>query len=702
MIRTRFLAAVTAAALVLGMSVGGAGAAFAATPTIDPNHGAGTTCNSIGYTKPAELDNLEAGTDSATFDWGTLSWDGNDVSWTINEGWTVDICVKGGNVGPSQFFDQVDDDSYSHSHGISHLGYTASYTAPVATAAVSTTDPNCFRGTSFTIDPGASSNVTWGDPVISGGSVSITATATGGALFAEGLSGVSTDRTQRTFTADYLPALPDDDPACTLPAINVTAAMSPITCEPGSGSFTAGVLDPTDPNADKLLWTTTEGTVPSASSNSVAGPTTVTVTVRLADDYVGGDFAVNDSSGDGVVSIVEVDGVETALITWTFEFTAATDCPTLTGSTASSQCEEDAPYLEWSIDLTDAGNSISFPTSATLTLRSTTDPSLTYTFPAVTINGTGVTTGSALWPGAAVDGDGNGTAWPGWAFVGGEWVVDNSNFGWVRGADVELLIEINPSIEIPVSYPNATPDCANPPVVVPEITKVDECVVLGLDEFEKTATFTVTRAANLSYAYTVNGGDPIAIVFPDGEDTVTITVAPLDVVEVTATPADGFRLAEDYAPWEHTFFDSSFCNDVLPATTASAVITVPDCLGNPGTVQLINELGVIWTLNGQVVQGNMTHTVPTGTAVNLIASLEEPSDEFPGGFGWSDENQQTEWNAVMEIDPEAGGEECLLDEEELPTLAFTGANGLTSWLGVFAVLAMIVGMGFVVRRHQLS
>jgi len=85
-----------------------------------------------------------------------------------------------------------------------------------------------------------------------------------------------------------------------------------------------------------------------------------------------------------------------------------------------------------------------------------------------------------------------------------------------------------------------------------------------------------------------------------------------------------------------------------------------------------------------------------------VASLEGPSDEFPGGFGWNDEDQQTEWNAVMEVDPQSGGEECLLDEDELPTLAFTGANGLTTGLGIFAVIAMLVGMGFVARRHQVT
>lgn len=705
MLRTRILAAATAAVLMLGMSVGGAGAALAAPPAGVGGGPADSPCNQEpGFTDDGvngEKYNIGIEVDvdgTMSFAWGTLTWTEYQLVFTANPGWTVDLCVKGG----SQESNSIELDSGSVTidrvQSISHFMWAnPSFTAPVATAAVTTNPRNCFVGTSFTIDTGASSNVTWGEPVITGSTISITATATGGALFAAGLAGVSSDRTQRTFSTTYEEAGGDD---CVLPSIDVTAQMTPLNCEPGTGSFTAGLFDPSDPNADKLLWTTTEGAVPSASANTVNGPTTVTVTVRVADAYLG-DFALNDSSGLGTVSIITVGDTETALITWTFAFTAAEDCPSLAGSSASSQCEADAPYLEWSIDLSDAGGAVSLPTDATLTLRSATNPALTYVFPAVTLTSAGVTTGSALWPGAAVDGDGNGTAWPGWAFVGGEWVEDASNYGWVRGADVELLIEVNPSVVIPVSYPNATPDCANPPVVVPDVSNVDVCEGTGKDAVQ-IATFTVTRAANASYEYTVNGGDPIDVVFPDGEDTVTVSVSPLDVVVVTASPADGFRLSDDYEPWTHTFIGAAFCLDTFPTTTASAEIVAPDCLGNAGTIALTNGLGVIWTLNGEVVAGNTTHTIPTGTAVDLRASLEGPSDEYPGGFGWNDPEQQTEWSAVMEVDPESGGEECLLDEDELPTLAFTGANGLTTGLGLFAVIAMIVGMGFVIRRHQIT
>lgn len=476
---------------------------------------------------------------------------------------------------------------------------------------------------------------------------------------------------------------PNCDPP-TLPTINVTASFTDLACDDVDGSFSVG-LSAGEQNGDKLAWSTSASGDPALPGTvSIGDEGVVTVTVDVLDEFAA-QYGLNDESGLGTVN------QQTGAITFTFDFSEPTDCPTLEGSTASSQCEQDAPYLEWSILLTDAGESIAFPTNATLTLRSKTDPSKFYEFPAFALSGTGTTGGSALWPGAAVDDDGNGTAWPGWAFVDGEWVVDDSNFGWVRGDDVELLIEVNPSIAVDVSYPNATPDCANPPVTVPEVTYVDVCLP-GERAFIQTATFTVAAAPNLSYRYQVGDGEPTDIEFPDGESEVTIAVAPLDVVTVTVIPDEGFRVPEGDETWTHTFIGAAFCLGTFPTTTAEVDFVMPDCLGNPGRVLLTDGGGVIWTLNGQVVAGNSSYAFPSGTAITVSAALQGPSEEYPGGFGWNDEDQQTAWSETLVAD-----EVC-----ELDTLAFTGAGQFTGWLGVIAVLLTVAGMGFVARRHRVE
>ncbi len=70
-------------------------------------------------------------------------------------------------------------------------------------------------------------------------------------------------------------------------------------------------------------------------------------------------------------------------------------------------------------------------------------------------------TGRLLWPGAAVDASGNPIAWPGWAFIDDEWVQINDGLR----PNMQLVFEVNPTAQVTVSYPPATPACnANPPV----------------------------------------------------------------------------------------------------------------------------------------------------------------------------------------------------------------------------------------------
>ena len=109
MLRKRILAAATASILALGMSMGGAGAALANpnadTPRVSSETGIetytgnGLTCNDfVGVTqgnqdRPDSPGGVASINQSAS--WGTVTATATTVSWNINDGWTVDICVKG-------------------------------------------------------------------------------------------------------------------------------------------------------------------------------------------------------------------------------------------------------------------------------------------------------------------------------------------------------------------------------------------------------------------------------------------------------------------------------------------------------------------------------------------------------------------------------------------------------------------------------
>jgi hypothetical protein len=67
-----------------------------------------------------------------------------------------------------------------------------------------------------------------------------------------------------------------------------------------------------------------------------------------------------------------------------------------------------------------------------------------------------------LFPGAAIDENGNPTDWPGWAFVDGVWVEDSSDAHFRDG--ITVTVTVNPTEMVTVVYPPATPACdANPP-----------------------------------------------------------------------------------------------------------------------------------------------------------------------------------------------------------------------------------------------
>lgn len=622
--RSKLLAACTTLVLALGFTLGGASVAFAATPYINPEHGAGTTCNGIGYDKPAELDNLEAGTGSESYSWGSISWSGNDVSWTVNAGWEVDICVKGGNVGPSQFFDQDEADSYTHSHGVSHLGYRATFTAPVAAASIGVTTADCDNDTVINFGGASISNATWGTPVIDGDEISVTATATGGALFDGGL-------TTKTFTFPYQQAPVGDD------------------CEQEPGVAGAAITV-TDPNC----FDTTTGIAPDeAGSSNVASWSAVTTEVDGDDTYL----VITATAADDYL-FAEGDGVSEDRTTKTFRVLQETvdeeDCvlPAI-GVVADSSAitcdldgwfsfgpgvgvsEDDAALLVWTVGpVAYAGNDepgVQHPVAEGVTIT-------------VTVSLVESAQGDYALNDESGDGDVNEeTGAITWTFL-------------FTAAD----------------------DCLDG-AVVPLVTYVDDCEEMS---------YTIYKADGVTYTRTINGFE-FPVTFDGDDESVTYTAALLDDVTVTATADDGFVLPDDYEPWSYQFVEG-FCPDTGPATTASVEFTLGECEGD-SSVELTDEGGVIWRINGEIVDGNTTHALAAGSDVEVTATLEGASDEYPLGWTWSDPEQVTSWEeSVAASDPNCS-----------PELAYTGIGSFSDQLGAIALLLTLAGVGLVVRRHRV-
>ena len=112
-------------------------------------------------------------------------------------------------------------------------------------------------------------------------------------------------------------------------------------------------------------------------------------------------------------------------------------------------CVQDAPYLEYEI------TAVNFTpvTGATIEWLGS-DGSVVQTLTGQPLERTRI-----LWPEAAVDGDGNGTAWPGWDQRNGEWIQVPS---LVRPA-AGVRFSVNPAETVSVDYPAATAQCTPGP-----------------------------------------------------------------------------------------------------------------------------------------------------------------------------------------------------------------------------------------------
>ncbi len=121
---------------------------------------------------------------------------------------------------------------------------------------------------------------------------------------------------------------------------------------------------------------------------------------------------------------------------------------TLAGSDVSSVCENDVPWISYSVTLTDPDNQVT-ERDAHLVLS---DASHSTTIDLGDLGADGKLSGRVLWPGASVAGDGSANGWPGFGKVDGTWVQTSDNFAWTRG-DISAKVVVNPEVEVALSYP---------------------------------------------------------------------------------------------------------------------------------------------------------------------------------------------------------------------------------------------------------
>jgi hypothetical protein len=189
-----------------------------------------TTCDQLGYTK------IDQESGDETLDFGTLTWDGTTLTYDINDGYAVDICLKGGNQDPGQFLGLTGTDTLEWPQDISHIGYVVSTVPGTTTTTEPGTTTTTTPGTTTTTTPGTTTTTTPGTTTTTPGTTTSTTpgttTTTTPGTTTSTTPGTTTSTTPDTTTstpgASVLPSVsPSVTPSVLASAVTSTPAVQP-------------------------------------------------------------------------------------------------------------------------------------------------------------------------------------------------------------------------------------------------------------------------------------------------------------------------------------------------------------------------------------------------------------------------------------------------------------------------------------------
>jgi uncharacterized repeat protein (TIGR01451 family) len=208
----------------------------------------------------------------------------------------------------------------------------------------------------------------------------------------------------------------------------------------------------------------------------------VTVPVKVAADY---DLTVIDNVATGTAVVDTLEGPkdidDTGQVRTPLE-------PSIDVGLFTETCINDTPYIDVIVNTIGGFQPTLVDGKATVTLRMFGDQDGNGVFDTfieeqvlqIAPNAQGNLVGRALYPGAEVDANGDPIDWPGWIFTGGLWQIDPTDDFYRDGLRIE--VSINPTGEVSVEYPPATPECnANPEQVSADLAIVKQASVATAD-----------------------------------------------------------------------------------------------------------------------------------------------------------------------------------------------------------------------------
>lgn len=189
----------------------------------------------------------------------------------------------------------------------------------------------------------------------------------------------------------------------------------------------------------------------------VTGPSNGVATVNSVTGVINYTPSVGFSGIDTLVYQVCDNGTPLPAKCGTGEVYIYVEQKSFTILSAQSACINDVAWLQWNIS---PDNFVpNGPNPLTITW-------LDAAGNVIQTNANQPLSGQLLWPGMVVNGQGQPIDWPGWIFSNGQWVQTADGFEGLR-PQATVVLQINPSDTIIVSYPPQTPNCSANPSLPP-------------------------------------------------------------------------------------------------------------------------------------------------------------------------------------------------------------------------------------------
>jgi large repetitive protein len=328
---------------------------------------------------------------------------------------------------------------------------------------------------------------------------------------------------QATVTVTVIPDVngPQNDPPFAGDDFVLTNINTPV-----SGNH---LPNDSDPNGDDIIINTTPITPPANGSVTINPDGSFTYTPDA--DYVGPDQWVYQICDDGTPSLcAQATGYVLVV-------------PRDITATANDVCINDVPYMDYSV------TSTNFAVSAPVTIEwYDMGDNLIATYTGQPLSG------QVLWPGAVIDGFGNGLDWPGWIYADGAWSQGSDGFETLI-PQAKVVFSVNPTDTVIVNYPPQAPFCIPRPPEGP----------VAVDDINNTLVNIPVGGNVLTNDYSPSGANLTA-------NTTPLTLPVNGSVTLNANGTYTYTPALDFVGIDS--FEYIVCDDNVPSLCDTALVTI--------------------------------------------------------------------------------------------------------------------------------